>query len=135
MKRASFVLALILPALACDDVSFGGPDDIVLRTDRAQYAAGDTAILRLVNRSGESIGYNLCLHLVQHETDDGWVDTLYANGDGCTLQMYLLRHGDSDTYPAALDREAPAGSYRFRARVYLGGNDEFSVYSSRFEIE
>lgn len=84
MRRASFVVALILPALvACEDVFFAGPDDIFLRTDRTEYAAGDTALLRLVNRSGETIGYNLCLHLVQRETDDGRVDTLYGHEHGC----------------------------------------------------
>ena len=136
MRRASFVLALILPALVgCDEVFFAGPDDIFLRTDRTQYAAGDTAILRLVNESGETIGYNLCGHLVQQLSDDGWVDTLYGHDGPCTAIWYRLRHDDSDTHPAPLDASTSPGTYRFRTRVDAGSEGEFPVYSPSFEIE
>jgi hypothetical protein len=136
MRRAWFVLALILPTLgACGDVFFAGPDDIFLRVDRTQYAAGDTAILRLVNESGETIGYNLCVHLVQRQTADGWVDTLYGHESLCPLPRYELRHDDSDTYPAPLDAATPPGTYRFRTRVDSGDEGEFSVYSRSFEVD
>lgn len=136
MRRAWFVLPLILPALAgCDEVFFPDADDVFLRTDRSVYAAGDTAILRLVNESGETVGYNLCVHLVQRDTEDGWVDTLYGHQALCPLPRYELRHDDSDTYPAPLDVETPPGTYRFRTRVDLRSEGEFPVYSRSFEVQ
>lgn len=137
MRRAWFAVVLILPTLAaCDEVFFAGADDIFLRTDRSEYAAGDTAVLRLVNESGAPVGYNLCAHLVQRQTaEGGWVDTLYGHESLCPLPRYELRHGDSDTYPAPLDEETPAGTYRFRTRVDTRSEGEFSVHSRSFVVE
>jgi hypothetical protein len=137
MKRASLVLALIVPAAltGCDSPLFPDADDVFLRTDQSQYAAGDTATLRLDNDSGESIGYNLCAHLVQRRVDGGWSDTLYGHDGPCVAIWYRLRHDESDTYPAALDPDMPPGTYRFRTRVDTGSDGEFSVYSRSFEVE
>ena len=136
MKRIMPVLALIVPALlgACDYPLFGDAHDVLLRTDREQYAAGDTATLRLINDSGETIGYNLCAHLVQRREADRWTDTLYGHDGPCVAIWYRLRHDDYDTYPAALDADIPPGEYRFRTRVEMT-DGEYRVYSRGFIVE
>ena len=137
MKRAAPRLALLVTALlaGCDHPLFPDADDIDLRTDESHYAAGDTATLRIHNDSGETIGYNLCSHLIQRHDDDGWSDTLYGHDLPCIAMWLELRHGRSDTYPATLAPEMPAGTYRFRTRVDTDYDGEFSIYSNTFEVE
>ena len=137
MKHAAIVLALLVPALlgACDDYPlFPDEDDVTLRTDQDQYAPGDTATLRIENDSGETIGYNLCSHLVQRLGDDGWEDTLYGHDGPCLAIWLELRHNDFDTHPAPLDANTPPGTYRFRTRIDMS-DGEWRIYSPSFEVE
>ena len=136
MRYGIIAIAFAASTLAaCDYPLFPDEDDVDLRTDRSVYDAGDTATLRLYNESGETVGYNLCVHLVQQRVDERWTDTLYGDGGPCTGMWYHLRHGDMDTYPAALDADMPAGTYRFRTRVDMDSEGEFTVYSRSFEVQ
>lgn len=138
MRRASTIVALIVSAslAGCEYPLFPDRDDVFLRTDESQYAAGDTATLRLTNDSGETIGYNLCMHLIQRHDDDGrWTDTLYGHDLPCIGIWLELRHGDVDTHPAPLDPGMPPGTYRFRTRVDADSEGEFRIYSRPFDVE
>jgi hypothetical protein len=137
MKRASFALALIVPLLfgACDDPIFPGTDDVFLDVDASQYAPGDTAILRIQNESGTTIGYNLCVHLVQRRINDRWEDTLYGHDLPCVGIQYELEDDESDTFPAPLDADTPAGTYRIRTRIDTDFDGEFSIYTESFDVE
>lgn len=137
MNRPTLLIALAACAFvaACDSPLFYDADDITLRTDESLYAAGDTATLRIRNESGEPLGYNLCLHLVQRRIDGHWTDTLYGHEQPCPAIWYELEHGDSDTYPAALDVGTPPGTYRFRTRIDTNPDGEYSLYSAPFTVE
>ncbi len=133
MKRVLFVpvvLALLLGA--CDNFFFSDPDDVFLRIDQTEYAAGDTVELRLVNESGEPIGYDLCLD-IQRDDDGTWTDTDYYDGELCPARLETLSDGQSAVFERLLPADIAPDSYRFRT-TFRFDDDEHTVASRRFEV-
>ena len=134
MKRALFVpMLLVLLLGACGNFFFSDPDDVFLRTDRSEYAPGDTVVLRLVNESGEPIGFNLCMHDMQRDDDGTWTDTNYNHGILCPLDLRTLDDGESARYSTLLPTELAPGVYRFRTTFRMD-DDEHTVESRSFDV-
>ena len=134
MKRAFFLAILLaLPLGACGNFFFSDPDDVFLRIDRSEYEPGDTVRLRLVNESGEPIGFNLCMHDIQRDDDGTWTDTDYSHGPVCPSVLRTLDDGESATYVTTLNPAITPGVYRFRTTFRMD-DDEHAVESRSFEV-
>ena len=134
MKRAFFIaIVLALPLGACGNFFFSDPDDVFLRIDRSEYEPGDTVRLRLVNESGEPIGYNLCMHDIQRDDGGTWTDTDYSHGPVCPLDLRTLSDGEAALYVTILNPAITPGVYRFQTTFRIN-DDEHEVESRSFEV-
>jgi len=109
-------LAISLFLCACGPAMQGGGGDIELTA--AATAAGDSIELTLSNRSGESIGYNLCTAGLQQQTMDGTWEAVPTDRV-CTMELRTLQSGSTTTYRTTLPPGTTAGDYRFLANVEL----------------
>lgn len=136
--RAAFVLSLLVLIGGCSllfDAPGDGhrpgenPTDAVFRTDRAVYAPGQTAELRLNNSGSEHIGYNLCLSELKALTPDG---TAPADGLTCTMILLSLAPGEQATFGYPLS--VRPGTYRFTTTIeHIGGRRQ-TLSTPPFEV-
>ena len=71
-------------------------DPVELRTDRAQYRAGDRVGLTLVNYAEATFSFNPCTRTVEREADGGWVP-VEEPGRACTMEAWLIEPGATRT--------------------------------------
>jgi hypothetical protein len=110
-------------------------DDVVLRTDAAQYAAGDSVRLTLENHTDAEIGHNLCFAGLQVERNDEWIESPVREDRVCTTILHLLSPHESASYGHRLPDELPPGRYRFQDRIELMGEPQRrAVYSNAFVV-
>ena len=133
MSRIFFLLPLVL--LGCDSlVEPRSPGGISLVPVEETYEQGETAEARLINGSGEPIGYNLCLAMWDYRVADRWERV--APLRMCNRALYILQPGAEVVLRETVDSWQP-GSYRFVLDVILMETDGNSatVTSSPFAIE
>ena len=91
-------------------------DSVLLRTDKAQYKAGEQIALTLENKSAASYAFNPCTRVIEREDGGAW--TAIPEPDRmCTMDAWILdprgtRTGNSDV-PASLT----PGRYRVVVRL------------------
>jgi len=93
-------------------------DSVVLRTDKAQYRAGEKVTLTFENKSASSYTFNPCTRSVERESGGSWT-TVPEGNRICTMEAWILdphgrRSGDTEL-PASLG----AGRYRIVVRMTM----------------
>lgn len=138
-SRAPTLTLLLVLLAACGRTVPSGESveglRLSVRPDRV--LAGDSVVLTLSNRSGETIGYNLCTSALERSTEGGWRDV--PSERVCTMELRTLPPGDDARYTIGIEPDRTAGAYRFRADVEAGEADEVgvrrAVHSEPFRIE
>jgi hypothetical protein len=87
---------------------------IMMRTDATSYPVGTPMTVRLTNRTGRRVGYNLCNSRVERLNNEGdWRETQASLAEACTSELRGLAPEQSATYsfkPGSMQR----GQYRLR---------------------
>ncbi len=125
MKPLAFLFALTLSACQLLGPDGSASDRVVLE---ASFDAINREVdLRLINRSSFEVGYNLCPTSVRETTTDR---SLYGEDVICTMELRLLRPGQSadGRLPIDADSALVPGSYRAHARVSV--NEESRIVTS-----
>lgn len=134
MLRRLALLILLLAPLGCAAAT--GPDDeagVRLVVDRAVYRTGDTLVARLVNDTGQRVGYNLCGSAREQWTGGEW--RLFASLRVCTLELRILEPGGAAEHREAVEAGAP-GRNRFVTTVELMSDGRsVRVVSDPFTVE
>src|SRR5437762_861190 len=87
-------------------------DEVTIALDRGSYKEGATASVRITSHSRDTLGYNPCSNRsVQRKEGTSWV-TQPEPGRMCTMEMRLLRPGETQTVGVTLPDKLPAGTYR-----------------------
>ena len=124
--------------IAYDPNSPGGPIVSMLATNAAAYARGAPISVRLTNRTGQSVGYNLCrARLERRGDDDVWRPMTESLSEPCTAELRTLRPGQSVTYTFRSAPRARPGQYRIStdlqdlsARLrFIGVSNTFALSS------
>jgi hypothetical protein len=112
-----------------------GGATLELSVEPAEVRAGDEVILTLVNRSGDPVGYNLCVAVLDERRADEWVERPERPTEFCTMELRVLPPEESATYRHTVPAELPSGEYRFRTGVESPlGEGRVEVGSSPFRI-
>lgn len=91
-------------------------DSVVLRTDKAQYQAGEKMTLTLENKGGGSYSFNPCTRTLEREDGTTWT-ALPDEGRMCTMQAYLLDAHGTRSGPTELPSPLAPGRYRVVVRL------------------
>jgi len=91
-------------------------DSVVLRTDKAQYHAGEKMTLTLENKGGASYSFNPCTRTLEREDGATWT-ALPDEGRMCTMQAYLLDAHGTRSGPTELPSPLAPGRYRVVVRL------------------
>lgn len=122
--------------IAYDPNSPGGPVMQLITTSAESYASGAAMSIRLTNRSGRSIGHNLCrARLERRGDDDVWRTMMESLAEACTAELRTLRPGQSITYSFRTAPSARPGQYRISADLqdltsrlrFIGVSNTFSL--------
>lgn len=120
VRLAVGVFALLAVA-ACEQT---GPRDgypqaqsteppVMMQTDAASYAAGTRMSVRLTNRTGGPVGYNLCRSRLERRNDEGdWRQAQPALAEVCTAELRTLSPGQSASFAFSPSSQSRRGSYR-----------------------
>jgi Bacterial Ig-like domain len=91
-------------------------DSVVLRTDKAQYRAGEKMTLTFENKSASSYTFNPCTRSLQREDGSSWTD-LPDEGRMCTMEAWILDPHGTRTGPTELPSSLAPGRYRVLVRM------------------
>jgi len=85
-------------------------------TDADAYEAGSGMALRLTNRTGRTLSYNLCHSQIQRHVDNDWQTAKTDLAEACTMELRGLPPGRSANFSFRMPplRE---GSYRIRTEL------------------
>lgn len=107
----------------------------MIATDAAEYNASTLISLRLTNRTGRTVGYNLCRARLERQTGDGWQEIRASLGDACTMELRGLRPGQSATFTFRTATQTPPGMYRVRTELHeQQGGATIEAVSTIFRI-
>lgn len=110
-----------------------GPDEMI-RTDAYTYAPGATVHLRLTNRTGRAVSYNLCRSQVQRRTGDDWTAIQQSLREVCTAELRGLGPGQSATFSFPLPPIVRSGPFRIRTVLTdARGGQPVEAVSNAFE--
>jgi hypothetical protein len=91
-------------------------DSVLLRTDKAQYKAGEEMTLAFENKSASSYAFNPCTRSIEREEGGGW--TAVADADRvCTMEAWILDPRGTRTGKTELPATLAAGRYRVVVRM------------------
>ena len=91
-------------------------DSVLLRTDKAQYRAGEKVTLTFENKSGSKYTFNPCSRSLEREQGGAWVPVPDA-GRMCTMEAWVLDARGTRTGDTELDSPLEAGRYRVVVRM------------------
>ena len=91
-------------------------DSVVLRTDKAQYKAGETIALTFENKSAASYAFNPCQRSVEREEGTSWT-TVPEPNRMCTMEAWILDPKGTRTGNTELPTPLTAGRYRVVVRM------------------
>jgi ketosteroid isomerase-like protein len=97
---------------------------LLLLTDRATYAPGDSIALTVVNASDRQLAYDLCMGELQRQTEEGWnvvprpVYEHPAYVIDCDLDLLGLHPGRRRSTSYRLNQYLSAGMYRWCGRQH-----------------
>jgi hypothetical protein len=89
---------------------------VLLRTDKAQYRAGEKLTLTFENKSGSKYTFNPCSRSLEREQRGSWV-AVPDTGSMCTLEAWVLDPHGTRTGDTELDSPLEAGRYRIVVRM------------------
>ena len=95
-------------------------DSVVMRTDKAQYRAGEKVTLTFENKSGNTYTFNPCSRALEKEAGGSWT-AVPDPGRMCTMQAWLLEPRATRTGDTELDSPLAAGRYRIVVRMTVDG--------------
>jgi hypothetical protein len=138
--RLLLAVALLLPACGLPTGSDDGAafrldagSNVVFRAERGEYRHGETARLTLRNRTGRSIGYNLCASAREIREGDGW--TRVAPLRLCADAYFELAPGAETAHEEAITAEWRPGTYRMVTTVIVvGSGRRGEVLTGRFAV-
>jgi hypothetical protein len=125
------------PDIAYDPNSPGGRIvESLLVTDAASYVSGGPAAVRITNRTGRSVGYNLCRSRLERRGDDDvWRQTMGSLAEACTAELRTLRPGQSATYSFRIATTSRPGQYRISTDLEdLQARLRFIAVSNTFSL-
>lgn len=151
--RAILSAAAIIAITACNQTGGAGYDygndrarrgsgvnvvDTLMTTDAVEYAAGGLVTVRLINRLGRPLGYNLCRARLERLDGEGeWRPALQTLAEVCTAEIRTLRPGQAVTYSfkAAPQGRRGAGDFRVSADLDdLQAQTRFIAVSNTFRL-
>ena len=91
-------------------------DSVVMRTDKAQYRAGEKVTLTFENKSGTRYTFNPCSRSLERESDGTWT-AVPDPGRMCTMEAWILEPHETRTGDTELDSPLAAGRYRIVVRM------------------
>ena len=91
-------------------------DSVLLRTDKAQYRAGEKVTLTFENKSGSKYTFNPCSRSLEREESGAWV-AVPDPGRMCTMEAWVLDARGTRTGDTELDSPLAAGRYRIIVRM------------------
>ena len=91
-------------------------DSVLLRTDKAQYRAGEAMTLTFENRSARSYAFNPCTRSLEREEGGAW-KPVPDEGRMCTMEAWILDPRGTRTGPTELPATIAAGRYRVVVRL------------------
>ncbi len=89
----------------------------LLYTERQTYSADEEVRLILQNQARHEIGYNLCMSALERRVGEEWQAVEAQPQEVCPAILRLLAPDQSTYYMFRLDRDLPAGEYRFRTQI------------------
>jgi hypothetical protein len=118
------------------DHVISGTEGTLLRTDAATYISGSVIRMRLTNRTGRVVQFNLCRSRIESGNSEGdWSVVAPALADACTMDLRTLAPGSTVAYQfkhGALQRR---GNYRIRTRLEdTVGRTYVDAVSNTFQI-
>jgi hypothetical protein len=91
-------------------------DSVLLRTDKAQYKAGEQIALTLENKSASSYAFNPCGRAIEREDGGSW--TAIPEPDRmCTMEAWILDPRGTRTGNTELPASLTPGRYRVVVRL------------------
>ena len=96
-------------------------DSVVLRTDKAQYKAGEKMTLTLENRSAATYAFNPCTRSIERE-EAGTARALTDEGRMCTMEAWILAPRGTRSGPTELPATMTPGRYRVVVRLTVEGS-------------
>lgn len=91
-------------------------DSVLLRTDKAQYRAGEKVTLTFDNKSGTKYTFNPCSRSLEREQGGSWL-AVPDPGRMCTMEAWVLDAHGTRTGETELDSPLDAGRYRIVVRM------------------
>ena len=101
-------------------------DSVLLRTDKAQYRAGEQMTLTFENRSAGSYAFNPCQRSIEHEDGGAW-KPLPDEDRMCTMEAWILDPRGTRTGATELPAVIAAGRYRVVVRMTMESTDGASA--------
>jgi len=151
--RAILAAVAIVAMAACNQGGGAGSDygsygahrrsgmniaDNLMNTDAREYVTGSIVTVRLTNRSGRALGYNLCRARLERLDGEGeWRPALTTLAEVCTAEIRTLRPGQAVTYSfrAAPQGRSRSGDYRVSADLEdLQAQTRFVAVSNTFRL-
>jgi hypothetical protein len=108
----------------------------MMDTDRPSYPMSARVSVRLVNRTGRPVRYNLCRSSLERLSTEGdWRQARETLADTCTAELRTLGPGQSAQFVFNADTRRPPGEYRVRTTLEgLGDGARLNVVSNRFML-
>ena len=151
--RAILSAAAFVAVTACNQTGGAGYDygsygahrgpgvniaDTLLTTNAREYVSGGIVTVRLTNRSGRALGYNLCRARLERLDGEGeWRPALTTLAEVCTAEIRTLRPGQAVTYSFKAAPRGPRASGDFRVSADLEdlqANTRFVAVSNTFKL-
>jgi hypothetical protein len=109
---------------------------VMMDTDSRMYPIGARVSLRLINRTGRPVRYNLCRSsLERFNTEGDWRMARETLEDACTAELRTLGPGQSAQFSFNAQTRAPPGEYRVRTTLEgLADGSRLDVVSNRFML-
>ncbi len=114
--RSIIALLLTTIAVGCSSQSSPGiSPGLDLQISPASPAPGEAITLVLANRTGATIGYNLCTSALTREVGTEWQPV--PSDRVCTMELRALESAQVDSFSFDLPVDLAAGVYRFETNV------------------
>lgn len=116
---------------------FGVPGEpVMIDTDGASYPIGGRVTVRLVNRTGRTVRYNLCRSPLERLSSEGdWRQAREMLTDTCTADLRTLGPGQIAQFAFNADQVRQPGEYRVRTSLEgVGDGARVDVVSNRFML-
>ena len=91
-------------------------DSVLLRTNKAEYRAGEAVTLTFENRTGSSFAFNPCTRTIDREEGGTWTPVPESDRM-CTMEAWILEPRQTRTASTELPTALSPGRYRIVVRM------------------